>query len=197
MSFDPVYTLLRNLTTPVVAITTSAGGRRNALIVNSAQRASLVPTIPRLSLYVSKTNFSHDLIYQSGVFGLHLLRNDQWDLIWQLGLQTGRNVDKLIAIETINGLTGCPLLRDCVAGFECKVANAMDTGASTFFLGDVVNVLEGQPGPIMTSDYFRDHMSEERRWQYENNLRSAQAQLEQLTSQIDRTKVWPGPVLAP
>lgn len=197
MTFDPVYTLLRYLTSPVVAVTTSAGGRRNGLIVNSAQRASLVPTIPRLSIYVSKPNFSHDLIYQSGVFALHLLRNDQWDLIWNLGLSSGRDRDKLAGYDIVEGKTGCPILHDCIAGFECKVVNAMDTGASTFFLGEVINVHEGTAGTMMTSDYFRDNMSEERRWQYENNLRAAQKYLEEMTGKIDRTFVWPGPTMAP
>ena len=194
---ESVYALLRNLTSPVVAITTSAGGRRNGFIVNSAQRASLVPSIPRISIYVSKTNFSHDLIYSSGVFGLHLLRNDQWDLIYHLGLQSGRSTHKLSVIETTDGVTGCPLLTDAIAAFECKVVNAMDTGASTFFLGDVVNVVEGTPGQVMTSDYFRENMNLERRWQYENNLRAAQVQLEALARTVDSSKVWPGASAAP
>jgi flavin reductase (DIM6/NTAB) family NADH-FMN oxidoreductase RutF len=192
--FDPVYTLLRNLTSPVVAITTSAGGRRNGFIVNSAQRASLVPSLPRVSIYTSKTNFSHDLIYSSGIFTLHLLRSDQWDLIYHLGFQSGRDIDKLSTLETTEGVTGCPMLTDCIAAFECKVVNAMDTGASTFFLGDVVNVLEGQPGDVMTSEYFRLNLPVERKVQYEANLRAASQELESLTRSIDRTKVWPGPV---
>lgn len=196
--FDPVYTLLRNLTSPVVAITTSAGGRRNGLIVNSAQRASLVPTIPRVSIYLSKINYSHDLIYTSGVFGLHLLRNDQFDLIFQLGFQSGRVArDKLAGLGIVQGKIGCPLLEDCIAGVECQVVNALDTGASTFFLGEVVNVIEGRPGPVMSSDFFRDNLSAERKWEYENNLRAAQSELEALTKRIDRTKVWPGPTVKP
>ncbi|HUP88488.1 MAG TPA: flavin reductase family protein [Longimicrobiales bacterium] len=198
MSFDPTYTLLRNFTSPVAAITTSAGGRRNGFIVNSAQRASLVPTMPRLSIYVSKTNFSHDLIYKSGVFALHLLRTDQFETIFTLGFQSGREVaNKLDLLQTVDGTTGCPLLKDCIAGFECNVVNAMDTGASTFFLGDVVNVLEGKNGPVMTSEYFRDHLSAEKKWEYENNLRAAAGQLEELAKNVNRESVWPGPVLAP
>ena len=197
MSLDPVYTLLRNLTSPVVAITTSAGGVRNGLIVNSAQRASLVPTIPRISIYISKTNFSHDLVYKSGVFTLHLLRNDQWDLVWHLGFQSGRDVKKLDTLPVVTGVTGCPILEECVAGFECSVVNAMDTGASTFFLGEVVHVAEGEEGPIMTSEYFREHMPADRRLQYEANLRAAQGQLEEMTRGISRDKVWPGPIVAP
>lgn len=197
MTFDPVYQLLRNLTSPVVAITTSAGGVRNGLIVNSAQRSSLVPTLPRLSMYVSKINYTHDLIYRSGVFAMHLLRNDQWDLIWRLGFQSGRDADKLAEFDVESGKTGCPILKDCIAAFECKVVNAMDTGASTFFLGDVVHVLSGVEGPIMSSEYFRNHMPPDRRAQYEANLRAAGHTLETLTHQIDRTKSWPGPVTRP
>jgi flavin reductase (DIM6/NTAB) family NADH-FMN oxidoreductase RutF len=197
VSFDPVYTLLRNLTSPVVAITTSAGGVRNGLIVNSAQRASLVPTIPRISIYISKINFTHDLIYKGGVFTLHLLRNDQFELIYQLGFETGRDRDKLGAFDLVAGVTGCPILEDCLAGFECEVVNAMDTGASTFFLGQVVNVHKGRAGDIMTSEHFRANLPIERAAQYEANLKAAGAQLEALTRQIDREKVWPGPVLAP
>jgi flavin reductase (DIM6/NTAB) family NADH-FMN oxidoreductase RutF len=195
--FDPVYTQLRNLTSPVVAITTSAGGVRNGLIVNSAQRASLVPTMPRLSIYVSRTNYSHDLIYRSGVFTLHLLRNDQFDLIWQLGLQSGRATNKLAGLDLIEGKTGCPVLADCVGSFECSVVNAMDTGASTFFLGDVINVVAGREGPLMTSEFFRTHMPPDKRIRYENNLEAAQTQLAELARSIDREKIWPGPVVAP
>jgi flavin reductase (DIM6/NTAB) family NADH-FMN oxidoreductase RutF len=197
VSFDPLYTLLRNLTSPVVAITTSAGGVRNGLIVNSAQRASLVPNIPRLSIYISKINFTHDLVYKSGVFTLHLLRRDQWDVIWQLGLQSGRNVDKMAKLRLLDGATGCPVIDDCIAAFECRVINAMDTGASTFFLGEVVNVVEGRYGAIMTSEYFRENIPVEQRLQYEHNLRAAQAKLEELTHNINREKTWPGPTVAP
>jgi flavin reductase (DIM6/NTAB) family NADH-FMN oxidoreductase RutF len=197
MAFDPVYTLLRNLTSPVVAITTSAGGVRNGLIANSAQRASLVPTIPRVSIYISKINFTHDLIYRGGVFTLHLLRDDQWDLIYTLGFESGRAGNKLQGLELVEGKTGCPMLHDCVAGFECEVVNAMDTGASTFFLGQVVNVHTGRPGSLMTSEFFRANLPVERAAQYEANLKAAGAQLETLTNQLDRDKVWPGPVVAP
>jgi flavin reductase (DIM6/NTAB) family NADH-FMN oxidoreductase RutF len=193
---DPLYQLMRHLTTPVVAVTTSAGGRRNGMISNSAQRASLVPSVPRISLYVSKINLTHDLIYASGVFGIHLLRNDQWDLIWKLGLESGRTHDKLEGLELRIGQTGCPLLVDVRAAFECRVVNAMDAGAATFFLGDVVSVYEGPSAPVMTSDYFRANMGEEKRRIYEAKLDEAQRLLEPMARTID-PKPWPGPTVAP
>jgi hypothetical protein len=89
------------------------------------------------------------------------------------------------------------MLKDCIAGFECNVVNAMDTGASTFFLGDVVNVLKGREGGIMSSEYFRANMPKQKLEQYEANLRAAGARLEELTHQVDRTSTWPGPVVEP
>jgi flavin reductase (DIM6/NTAB) family NADH-FMN oxidoreductase RutF len=190
------YGLLRHLTLPVVAITTSAGGNSNGMIANSAQRASLVPSLPRLSVYISKTNFSHDLVMRSGLLGIHLLRTDQWELIWHLGLQSGRDVDKLTSLETRTRETRCPLLVDCHAAFECRVVNAMDAGAATFFLADIVSATEGAAGDVMTSSHFRAHMPPDMKRVYESNLAHAQEYLEPLARQID-ARGWDGPTEAP
>lgn len=194
---DPTYRLLRHLTLPVAAITTSAAGRRNGLIVNSAQRASLVPHLPRISLYISKTNFSHDLVYASGLFGVHLLRNDQWDVIRALGLRSGRDVaDKLEGLSTRTGTTGIPMLSDVLAGFECRVVNAMDAGAATFFLGDVVDVQSGAAGEVMTSTHFRVAAPADLLAEYEERLKYAQSMLATIAS-VDASGSWDGGRVAP
>jgi flavin reductase (DIM6/NTAB) family NADH-FMN oxidoreductase RutF len=188
------YPLLRHLTLPVVAVTTvSPDGHGNGMIANSAQRASLVPSIPRLSVYISKPNHSHELVMRSGVFGIHLLRTDQWDLIAGLGLRTGRDADKLAGLALHTGKSGCPLLVDCIAAYECRVVNAMDAGAATFFLGDIVSEHRGEVGAVMTSPYFRDHMPPDMKRIYESNLAHAMEYLEPLARTID-TGGWTGPV---
>lgn len=191
------YPILRHLTLPVVAITSTAGGVRNGMIANSAQRASLVPSIPRISVYISKPNYTHDLVYRSGLFGLHLLRRDQWELIWHLGLQSGRELDKLATIATREGTTGCPLLSDCVAAFECRVVNTMDAGAATFFLGEVVDYRATEVTEVMTSSYFRRHMPEAKQRLYEARLAAAMSYLEPLARQVDPSRVWAGPIAQP
>jgi len=191
------YSLLRHLTLPVVAVTSAAGGVRNGMIANSAQRASLVPRIPRVSLYISKPNYTHDLVYRSGLFGLHLLRQDQWDLIWHLGLESGRETDKLRPLNTRTGETGCPLLLDCAAAFECRVINAMDAGAATFFLGEVVQFEAASPGAVMTSEYFRSRMPADKKQLYESRLAAAMEYLEPLARRVEPGRPWPGPVVGP
>src|SRR5258708_7514976 len=157
-----IYQLLRNLTSPVVAITSARGNKGNGLIIDSAIRASIVPHIPRLAVFIHKFNFSHGLIFETGRFALHLLRTDQYDLIHHLGFQSGRAIEKLAAVPHRLSTTGVPILDECYAHFECRVVNAMDTGSSTCFLGDIVAVGFGAAAaarrPVMTPPYFWAHL---------------------------------------
>ena len=175
---DEIYQLLRYLTSPVVAVTSERGGKRNGMILDSAVRASIVPSVPRLSVYIHKFNFSHDLVFETGRFVVHLLRTDQIELVHQLGFQSGRTIDKLANLPHHLGTTGAPVLDDCYAHFECRVANVMDTGSSTCFLGDVVAVGHGSAaapkGEVMTAAYFRAHIPAAWKPAFETQLRAAQ-----------------------
>lgn len=183
-----VYQLLRNLTSPVVAITSAHRLEKNGMIIDSAIRASIVPTIPRIAIFIHKFNYSHDLIYQSGVFGLHLLRTDQYDLIHHLGFQSRRAVDKLAMVPHRTGRLGVPVLDECYAHFECRVLNAMDTGSSTCFLGDVQATGHGGTsmprGDVMTAAYFRANLPKEWKADYERLLQDAQARAEAASRHI-------------
>ncbi len=178
MQPEAVYQLLRNLTSPVVAITSARGATRNGLIIDSAIRASIVPSVPRLAIFIHNFNFSHDLIFDSGRFVLHLLRTDQFELIQTLGFTSGRDRDKLAGVPHRPGTLGAPVLDDCYAHFECHVVNAMDTGSSTCFLGDVEAVGHGTAqaprGEAMTAAYFRANVPPESRRAYEEQLAAAQ-----------------------
>lgn len=176
---DQVYQLLRNLTSPVVAITCQHGSTRNGMIADSAVRASIAPSVPRVSVYIHKFNLTHDLVFEAGRFVLHLLRDDQFELIHRLGFVSGRTRDKLADVPHRSGTLGVPVLDDCYAHFECRVANVMDTGSSTCFLGDVVAVgfgaAESASSRVMTAAHFRANMPAAWRSEYEALLKTAQA----------------------
>ena len=189
------YQLLRNLTSPVVAITSERNGKKNGLISDAAVRASIVPSVPRVSVYIHKFNFSHDMIFETGRFGLHLLHTKQFDVVRRLGFFSGRDQDKLAGIPHHNGKTGVPVLDECFAHFECSVANVMDTGSSTLFLGDVVAVGCGSAagleprGELLTATYFRSNMPAEWRMEYEAKLGEAQQVAAELSRNI-KPVVW-------
>jgi flavin reductase (DIM6/NTAB) family NADH-FMN oxidoreductase RutF len=193
-----VSELLRHLTLPIVAITTTCEGRTNGYIANSAQRASLLPTGPRLSVYCLKTNFSHDLILRSGWLAVHLLHDDQWEVISRLGLSSGRSADKLHGLTVPEASATCPVLAGCRAVFECRVVNTMDAGPVTFLLADVVQtIVEPERGGIMTSSHFRDHAPPVLKQKYEENLRAAQQYLASVSSAVDPDNRWTGPTARP
>src|SRR6266567_929754 len=153
---DLTYQLLRNLTSPVVAITSVRDGKENGMISDAAVRASIVPTVPRLSVYVHKFNYSHDMIFETGRFCLHLLNTKQLDVVHRLGFFSGRDEDKLAGIPHHKGKTGVPVLDECFAHFECSVVNVMDTGSSTLFLGDGIVIEKIKPrGELLTVTYAR------------------------------------------
>jgi flavin reductase (DIM6/NTAB) family NADH-FMN oxidoreductase RutF len=192
---DLTYQLLRNLTSPVVAITAVRGAKENGMISDAAVRASIVPTVPRLSVYIHKFNYSHDMIYETGRFAMHLLHTRQLDVVRRLGFFSGRDEDKLAGIPHHKGVLGLPVLDECFAHFECVVANVMDTGSSTLFLGDVKAVGRGKAaglepqGELLTATYFRSTMPAEWRIEYEAKLRDAQQAAERMSREI-KTVVW-------
>ena len=190
---DQVYQLLRNLTSPVVAITSARGDEKNAMIIDSAIRASIVPTIPRIAIFIHKFNYSHHLIHESGKFGLHLLHTGQFDLIHHLGFQSRRTTDKLATVPHRTGRLGVPVLEECHAHFECRVVNTMDTGSSTCFLGNVEATGHGGTsmprGDVMTAAYFRANLPKEWKGDYERLLKEAQGHAEEASRNI-KLEAW-------
>ena len=169
------YELLRTITSPVVAVTSRRGDKLNGMISDGAIRASIVPDIPRLGVFIHKFNFSHDLIYETGRFALHVLHTGQVDLVHQLGFFSGRDRDKLATIASRPGLkTGVPILEDCYGWFECEVGNVMDTGSSTFFMGEVVDSGRGAGGEVMEPAYLRSKLPKDLVADYASHLSKAQ-----------------------
>jgi flavin reductase (DIM6/NTAB) family NADH-FMN oxidoreductase RutF len=147
----PYQPLLSRLWTPIVAVTAAWQGRINAQIAVSAHGASIVPDRPRILIQLYKRNLTHDMVAASGAFALHLVHEDQLDLVHELGFVSGRTVDKLENIPYRLGETGSPILEDCLGHVECRVVNAMDGGDMTCFLGDVVGgaLRQAPPGAEM------------------------------------------------
>jgi flavin reductase (DIM6/NTAB) family NADH-FMN oxidoreductase RutF len=168
------YELLRHLTTPVVAITSRRGEKRNGMIIDGAIRASIVPELPRVAVFIHKFNYSHELIFATGRFALHLLHTGQLELVHRLGFFSGRDRDKLSGVPYRDGAEGVPILEDCYAWFDCRVINAMDTGSSTCFLGEAHAVGRGTGGELMTAAYLRSSVPAEWAGEYVANLSAAQ-----------------------
>jgi len=132
--------------TPLVAVTAAHEGVRSGQIAVSVHGASIVPQRPRLTAALWKRNLTHDLVLASGAFAVHLLRADQDELVYRLGLRSGHEGDKLAELDVRTGVCGSPLVPGCLAVYECRLLNTMDGGDMTVFLGEVI-ALDGAEGP--------------------------------------------------
>ena len=127
-----------------VAVTTVHGGRANGLMSLSGGPAGIVPEAPRVTVSITKYNFSHDLILHGGVFAMHVLSNDpdllptSLDILMALGGSSGRDGDKLDGLEIKHGATGVPILLGALSYVEARVTGRLDNDENTIFVGDVI-----------------------------------------------------------
>ena len=126
--------MLGGLSAPLAAIAVRCGDVVNAQIAVAITAASIVPHRPRLIVQIYHTNYTHQLIAESGVMAVNFLNDDQLPLIWRLGMRSGRDGDKLGDVPYATGATGCPLLEGSFGYLDCRVVNAMDGGDMTAFL---------------------------------------------------------------
>ena len=138
--------MLSELSAPLAAVSTRCGDTANAQIAVAIASASIVLHRPRIIVQLYHTNYTCELVAASGVLAVNFLSPEQLPLIWQLGMRSGRDGDKLAGIPradisgaSASNLTGSPILAGCFGYLDCRVVNAMDAGDMTAFLADVVS----------------------------------------------------------
>ena len=131
--------MLRGLSAPLAAVSTRHGSIVNAQIAVAITAASIVLRRPRIIVQLYHTNYTCELVTASGVLAVNFLAPDQLDLIWRLGMRSGRDGDKLADVDYAAGVTGSPILAGGFGYLDCRVVNAMDGGDLTAFLADVVD----------------------------------------------------------
>ena len=118
----------------VAVITTQHMGQYHGTTVSSFCSLSLEPSLVLVCLDLKST--SHDLISESGVFGVNILaEQDQW-LSRHFAL---RNPDKFSDISYHLGQIGVPLLDTALASLECRMISRYPGGDHSIFIGEVVS----------------------------------------------------------
>jgi flavin reductase (DIM6/NTAB) family NADH-FMN oxidoreductase RutF len=150
MDEHAVQQITSHLWAPLVAITTTYGGQANGQIAVSALNASILRERPRILIDIWKANFTHHLLMESGIFALHLLGEQNLNLIEQLGLRSGRDGDKLAGLRWEPRQTGAPILLDTLSYLEARVRATLDAGDMTCFLADILDGGILTPGSPLT-----------------------------------------------
>jgi flavin reductase (DIM6/NTAB) family NADH-FMN oxidoreductase RutF len=135
----------------VCVVGADANGDRIAATIGSLISLSLEP--PLVGISVGRDLALHELLRSAGAFGVSILRGDQAEVASQFA----RGAPPIVlwqGVATRAGVTGVPLLADALAWIECRVWAEYDAGDHTLFVGEVVALDEGEPGPGLV---YREH----------------------------------------
>lgn len=139
MAVDPLEfrTIIGHFATGVTVITTCDGDRLHGMTANAVSSLSLDPVM--VLICVDKTTHAHGVISEGGVFVVNILGEHQETLSRVFAKKGEPEVGSLRGQPYRLGETGAPILADCLAFIECRVANTLDGGDHTIFLGSVVS----------------------------------------------------------
>ena len=145
---------LYQLTYGVFLLSTKAGDKVNGCNTNTCIQVANSPT--RVAISVLNTNYTCDLIKESGIFALSLLDNTcTFQTIKHFGFQSGRDVDKFDGLTLPTDVNGVPYLAwQTTAVISCKVLESTDLGSHTLFIAEVVDAkLLNDNAPLTYADY--------------------------------------------
>lgn len=122
----------------------------NGMIASWVSQISFEP--PLVSVAIHPNRYSHELVKKSGSFVLHVIDKAQKKFL--ANFKGPDPAAKFSGLAWQDGVTGCPVLSDCVGFIECRVVETLSPGNHTLFIGEVVNAgFNGEQTPLSTLDY--------------------------------------------
>lgn len=136
----------------VAVVTTSNAGTLYGLTVSSFISVSLDPILVLIS--INRTAQSCEPIQQSGLYAVHILRDDQEDVSRRFATSSAQ---KFPSGSYALSSQGIPLLQGVLVTLECRLVQSIPGGDHLLFLGDVTSaqIQDGKPLLHYRSAYYR------------------------------------------
>lgn len=141
------------------ALFTNDGNRHNACIINTPVQLTSDPT--RISICVNRSNYSCDIIKNSGVFNISILdRSVSFELFKRFGFASGRDTDKLSGFDSVaesaNNLLY--LTEHSNAFISARVVEYEDYGTHSLFIAEVTEAKKLSDTESVTYSYYFDNI---------------------------------------
>ncbi|HET7204310.1 MAG TPA: flavin reductase family protein [Steroidobacteraceae bacterium] len=127
-----------------VVTTTTAGGERAGITVNSFSSLSLDP--PLVLWSIARTAATFASFREAGAFAVHVLHAGQAHLARQFALRGG---DRFAGVSCATGPSGAPLLDDFLACFDCETYATHEGGDHLVIVGRVLESFERSGEPLL------------------------------------------------
>ena len=135
---------MRALAAGVTVITTCADGRINGMTATAVCSVSASP--PRLLVVINRETASHGLLEQGAAFAVNILADGQEHLASRFAKRLERPFED---VAFAPGETGCPLLAEALASFDCRLHARHEAGTHSIFVGDVLAVRTQDAEPLL------------------------------------------------
>ena len=140
-------------------LTAKDGAKDNGCIINTVTQITESPL--RISVAVSKANFTHEMIVKTGEFNVSVLTEHVlFSTIEQFGFQSGRDIDKFVGCDyqtrTTNGVRYIPERTNGV--ISARVCQTLDYGTHTLFIADVTEAFVLSKERSLTYQFYFDHI---------------------------------------
>ena len=139
-------------------VTSNDGKRDNGLIVNTVTQVSDSPN--RVAVNISKANYSHHVIKQTGVMNVNCLSVDApFSVFENFGFQSGRVPDKFAGWTEVRADNGLRILPKYInAVISLKVEQYVDLGSHGMFICSVTEARVMSDKDTMTYTYYQNNV---------------------------------------
>lgn len=135
-------------------ITSKLGDKINGQIATTVMQVTNSPI--QLSVCLSNKTLTHEMIMQSKVFGVSILRQETpMVFIGRFGFKCGRDTEKCKGVNYEQNLTGCPLvIENSLATMEAQVQQTVNLDSHTLFIGTLLSAKNIDNGTALTYEYY-------------------------------------------
>lgn len=137
---------LRGITYGLYIVGTKDESGANGFAGNWMTQTSFDP--PLVALAAKAGTRSQQQIAGSGVFSVNILESGQKEMATAFFRSLEQDGNKLAGYEFYTAETGCPIFKDALRFFECKVVERVEKGDHYIYIGEVINAgvhREGEP----------------------------------------------------
>ena len=151
-------TALFNIGYGLYVVTSNDGKKDNGLIVNTVTQVTNTPN--RIAVTISKENYSHHIIKQTGIMNINCLSTDAPFAVFEkFGFQSGRNVDKFADSEQLRSDNGLVFLPRYINSFiSLKVEQYVDLDTHGMFICSVTESRVITKAETMTYTYYQENV---------------------------------------
>ena len=153
MPVDPLDLRLamRNWATGVTIVSVMHQGVQHGMTVSSFTSVSLTP--PAVLVSLERISRTHDMLMQSGNFGVTILSSQQQKISDRFAGRHTEHEDRFANLTTFTLVSGVPFIAGGLAFLDCRVIVSHTSGNNTLFIGEVIAAQPEEPGePLLYFD---------------------------------------------